>query len=193
MAPYYLTDLVNLLGPVARVAAMAPRPRPFRTITSQPRHGETIAVEVPTHLAGTLAFASGPVVSIAMSFDVPGHRHLPLEIYGVEGSLVVPDPNWFGGEVGFLPLGGDWQALPVERPWTEGQLRSLGLADMAAAIRQSRPHRASGALALHVLEAMEGLSRSAETGRFVDIATRPERPRPLAEDPPLDRLTRGDP
>ena len=188
MAPYYVTDLVNLLGPVARVAAMAPKPRPLRTITSEPRSGETIEVEVPTHVSGSLEFQSGAVVAITMSFDVPGHRHLPLEIYGTEGSLIVPDPNWFGGEVSFLPKGGEWQAVPVERPWTEGQLRSIGLADMAAAIRQDRPHRASGALALHVLEVMEGLSRSAETGRFVEIVTRPERPRPLAEDAPLDRL-----
>ena len=186
MAPYYLTDLVNLLGPVGRVAAMAPRPRPFRTITSEPRNGERIEVEVPTHVSGTLDFRSGAVVSIAMSFDVAGHRHLPLEIYGTEGSLVVPDPNWFGGEVSFLAKGGEWEAVPVVRPWTEGQLRSIGLADMAAAIRQGRPHRASGGLALHVLEVMEGIGRSAETGGFVEIATRPERPRPLAEDPGLE-------
>ena len=99
MAPYYVTDLVNLLGPVARVAAMAPTPRPIRTITSQPRAGETIEVEVPTHVSGSLQFHSGAVVAITMSFDVPGHRHLPLEVYGTEGSLIVPDPNWFGGEV----------------------------------------------------------------------------------------------
>jgi predicted dehydrogenase len=186
MAPYYLTDLVNLLGPVKRVAAMAPKPRAERVITSAPRSGERIAVEVPTHVGGIIEFHGGAVVGIAMSFDVAGHRHLPLEIYGTEGSLVVPDPNWFGGEVGFLPKGGEWESVAVERPWTEGQLRSIGLADMAAAIRQGRPHRASGALALHVLEVMEGLGRSAETGRFVEVATRPERPRPLAEDSGLD-------
>jgi len=92
----------------------------------------------------------------------------------------------FGGEVSFLAKGGEWETVPVVRPWTEGQLRSIGLADMAAAIRQGRPHRASGRLALHVLEVMEGIGRSAETGRFVEIATRPERPRPLAEDPGLE-------
>ena len=105
MAPYYVTDLVNLLGPVARVAAMAPKPRPLRTITSEPRSGETIEVEVPTHVSGSLEFQSGAVVAITMSFDVPGHRHLPLEIYGTEGSLIVPDPNWFGGEVVVSPQG----------------------------------------------------------------------------------------
>ena len=116
MAPYYVTDLVNLLGPVARVAAMAPDPRPLRTITSAPRAGETIEVEVPTHVSGTLEFHSGAVVAITMSFDVPGHRHLPLEIYGTEGSLIVPDPNWFGGEVSFLPKGGEWEACRWNGP-----------------------------------------------------------------------------
>ena len=188
MGPYYITDLVNLLGPVARVAGLAPPPRPLRSISSAPRAGETIAVEVPTHVTGSLEFASGAVVAITMSFDVPGHRHLPLEIYGTEGSLIVPDPNWFGGEVSLLSKGGEWQPVPVELPWTDANYRSLGLADMAAAIREGRPHRASGALALHVLEVMEAFARSAETGRFVEIATRPERPRPLAEDAPLDRL-----
>ncbi len=188
MGPYYITDLVNLLGPVARVAGMAPAPRPTRTITSAPRAGETIAVEVPTHVAGSLAFVSGAVVSVVMSFDVPGHRHLPIEIYGTEASLLVPDPNWFGGEVSVLPKGGEWTPVAVDLPWTDANYRSLGLADMAAAIRQGRPHRASGDLALHVLEVMEAFGRSAESGRFVEITTRPERPAPLSEGPPLDRL-----
>ena len=188
MAPYFVTDLVNLLGPVARVAAMAPKPRPVRTITSAPRAGETIEVEVATHVSGSLAFHSGAVVAITMSFDVPGHRHLPLEVYGTEGSLIVPDPNWFGGEVGFLPKGGEWEKVPVARPWTEGNLRSLGLADMAAAIRQDRPHRASGALALHVLEVMEGLA-----ARRRPAASWRSPPGPSARGrwprmPPLDRL-----
>lgn len=185
MGPYYLTDLVNLLGPVARVIGMAPAPRPERPILSQPRAGEVMRVEVPTHVTGSLGFASGAVVSLIVSFDVPGHRHLPIEIYGTEASLIVPDPNGFGGAVEVMDKGGDWQQIPIDLPWTEGNLRSLGLADMAAAIRAGRPHRASGALALHVLEVMEAFATSAETGVAVEIATRPERPRPLADDPAL--------
>ncbi len=188
MGPYYITDLVNLLGPVARVAGMAPVPRPTRTITSEPRAGALIEVEVPTHVAGTMQFEQGAVVSVTMSFDVAGHRHHPLEVYGTEGSLLVPDPNTFGGALSFMAKGGEWAEVPVALPWAVGNHRSLGLADMAAAIRDRRPHRASGALALHVLEVMEAFARSAEDRRVIDIATRPERPRPLAEDAPLDRL-----
>jgi predicted dehydrogenase len=181
MAPYYLTGLVNLLGPVARVAAMTSMPKKERTITSQPRFGQTIPVQVATHAAGTLEFVCGALVQVGMSFDVPAHRHPPIEIYGIEGTLVVPDPNWFGGEIEFAPAKDKWQKLKTEFPYADADYRSIGLADMAHAIRANRPHRASGALALHVLEVMEAFDRSAKAGRVVSIATRPERPPPLSE------------
>jgi predicted dehydrogenase len=179
MAPYYITDLVNLLGPVARVAAMTSMPKKKRTITSQPRNGETIPVEVATHAAGTLEFVSGALVQMAMSFDVPAHRHLPIEIYGTNGTLVVPDPNRFGGEIEFAAQRDDWMSLKTDMPYADGNYRSIGLADMAYAILSKRQHRASGALALHVLEVMEAFDRSAASGKVVAITTRPERPAPL--------------
>ena len=181
MAPYYLTGLVNLLGPVARVAAMGSMPKKERTITSQPRFGQKIPVQVATHAAGTLEFVCGALVQVGMSFDVPAHRHPPIEIYGIEGTLAVPDPNWFGGEIEFAPAKDKWQKLETEFPYADADYRSIGLADMAHAIRANRPHRASGALALHVLEVMEAFDRSAKAGRAVSIATRPERPAPLSE------------
>jgi predicted dehydrogenase len=141
MAPYYVTDLVNLLGPVARVAAMTSMPKRTRTITSQPRHGESIPVEVATHAAGTLEFVSGAIVQLSMSFDVPTHRHLPIEIYGSKGTLIVPDPNWFGGEIEFAAEKDKWQTLKTDMPYADGNYRSIGLADMAHAIRSERPPR----------------------------------------------------
>ncbi len=116
MAPYYLTDLVNLLGPVARVAAMTSMPKKTRTITSMPRYGKKIPVEVPTHAAGTLQFVSGALVQLSMSFDVPAHRHLPIEIYGSKGTLIVPDPNWFGGDIEFAAEKDKWETLKTELP-----------------------------------------------------------------------------
>jgi predicted dehydrogenase len=181
MAPYYLTDLVNLLGPVACVAAMTSMPKKTRTITSKPRRGQTIPVEVATHAAGTLQFVSGALVQVSMSFDVPAHRHLPIEIYGSKGTLVVPDPNWFGGEVEFAAEKDKWVKLKTEVPYADANYRSIGLADMAHAIRSNRPHRASGELALHVLEVMEAFGRSSDSGKAVSIATRPERPAPISE------------
>src|SRR4029079_14513846 len=99
MGPYYITDLVQLLGPVASVMGSTARPKSERLVTSEPMKGTLIPVEVATHVAGTLEFESGAVVSIALSFDVPKHRHLPIEIYGDKGAMLVPDPNKFGGEV----------------------------------------------------------------------------------------------
>jgi predicted dehydrogenase len=181
MAPYYVTDLVNLLGPVARVSAMTSMPKPQRVITSQPRHGQRIPVEVATHAAGLLEFASGALVQMSMSFDVPAHRHLPIEIYGTKGSLIVPDPNRFGGEIEFAVEKDKWTPVQTAMPYADGNFRSIGLADMAHALRSKRPHRASGDLALHVLEVMEAFDRSAKSGKAIAITTRPERPAPLAE------------
>ncbi|WP_309082991.1 Gfo/Idh/MocA family oxidoreductase [Chelativorans sp.] len=179
MGPYYITDLVNLLGPVKQVAGFATMLRRERVITSEPRKGERIPVHVPTHVAGVMAFACGAVVQITMSFDVAGHAHLPLEIYGTEGTLVVPDPNHFGGKVELLKKGGTFEPVPTTEPYDDGNYRSLGVADMAHAIRSGRPHRANGALALHVLEVMEAFHTAAGTGRTVSMTTTVERPEPL--------------
>ncbi|WP_108462166.1 Gfo/Idh/MocA family protein [Devosia naphthalenivorans] len=180
MGPYYITDLVNLLGPVAKVSGMGSMLRDTRTITSKERNGEIIPVHVPTHVSGMLMFVSGAVVQITMSFDVAAHKHVPLEIYGTEGSLVVPDPNFFGGQIEMLKKGGEWQSVDTEMPYANGNYRSIGLADMAHAIASDRPHRASGDLALHVLEVMEAFEKSSQSGSVIEIATPVERPAPLA-------------
>src|SRR5258708_22920471 len=97
MGRYSITNLVQCLGPVARVMGWTARPKSERLVTSEPMKGKLIPVEVATHVAGTLEFESGALVSVAMSFDVPKHRHAPIEIYGDKGSILVPDPNRFGG------------------------------------------------------------------------------------------------
>jgi len=176
MGPYYITDLVQLLGPVASVMGSTARPKSERLVTSAPMNGTLIPVEVSTHVAGMLEFESGAVVGITMSFDVPKHRHTPIEIYGDKGSILVPDPNRFGGEVQVAKTGGDWETVPLTHGHIEGEFRSIGVADMATAILTDRPHRASGALAFHVLEVMEAFQISADQGRRVTIESRVERP-----------------
>ncbi|MEQ9689440.1 MAG: Gfo/Idh/MocA family oxidoreductase, partial [Bauldia litoralis] len=109
MGPYYITDLVNLLGPVRRVAGVTSRARSERLITSEPLNGTVVPVEVATHAAGTLEFVSGPVVTIVMSFDVAAHRHRPIELYGSEAAMSVPDPNNFGGDIEIARAGGAWE------------------------------------------------------------------------------------
>ncbi|MDO1584903.1 Gfo/Idh/MocA family protein [Rhizobium oryzicola] len=181
MGPYYITDLVNLLGPVSKVAGFAIAPRKERLITSQPRNGEIIPVHVSTHVAGVMAFESGAIVQIGMSFDVAGHKHVPLEVYGTEGTLIVPDPNHFGGQIEYLKKGGSFEPQETTRPYADGNYRSIGVADMAHAIRSGRPHRANGDLALHVLEVMEAFHTAAERGSTIEITTKTERPAPLSQ------------
>ncbi|HWU17048.1 MAG TPA: Gfo/Idh/MocA family oxidoreductase [Devosia sp.] len=180
MGPYYITDLVNLLGPVAKVSGFGTKLRDTRTITSKDRNGEVIPVHVATHVSGTLVFHNGAVVQVTMSFDVAGHKHVPLEIYGTEASLIVPDPNHFGGQIQLLEKGGEWKDIATDMPYAEGNYRSIGLADMAHAILEGRPHRCNGDLALHVLEVMEAFQTSSDTGRVIDITTPAERPAQLA-------------
>ena len=179
MGPYYVTDLVNLLGPVASVSGVATRTRDERVVTSKPSAGTRIPVEVATHVTGALRFVNGAAVSMTMSFDVARHRHVPIELYGEAGSLIVPDPNAFGGKVEFATAAEDWREIATVGPYADGNYRILGLADMAQAIRSGRPHRASGELAFHVLEVMEAFQRSSDEGRAIPISSRPARPAPL--------------
>ena len=188
MGPYYITDLIQLLGPVAGVMGSVATPRSERLVTSEPLNGTLIPVEVPTHVAGLMEFVGGAVVSIAMSFDVPRHSHLPIEIYGTEGSILVPDPNHFGGQISVAKTGGEWQTVPHTHGNTDGEFRSIGVADLAAAIATGRPHRANGALALHALEAMEAFQVSAEQGRRVKLETTVERPAILTSGLPTGQI-----
>lgn len=181
MGPYYVTDLINLLGPVKRVMAMSAMPHTRREILSEPKKGQMMDVKVATHVAGLLEFASGAIIQMTMSFDVPAHMHVPYELYGTKKTLLVPDPNMFGGEVKTRPAGAqEWTVSAHSEPYADANYRSLGVADMAQAIIDGRPHRASGALALHALEVMEAMEIASKEGRPVEITTPIERPAPLS-------------
>ncbi len=179
MGPYYLTALVCLLGPVARVSASARISFPERLVASLPRKGERIAVKTPTHVSGTLEFECGALATLVMSFDVWAADLPRLEVYGSEGTLSLPDPNGFGGELR-LRTGEEaaWRPMPLTFPHAE-ESRGLGLAEMAEAMREGRPHRADGALAFHVLDIMESLLASARDGRRLELESRCVRPRPM--------------
>ena len=178
MGPYYVTALVNLLGPVTRVTGSASITFPQRRITSQPKFGEMIDVEVSTHQAAVLEFAAGLTATVIMSFDVQAHNLPRMEVYGTEGSLLVPDPNTFRGPVSLRRADAeDWSEIPLTH--SDRVERGIGVADMAAAIRRNRPHRVSGDLALHALEIMLAVEKASEGGRHVDIASGVARPQAL--------------
>jgi predicted dehydrogenase len=182
MGPYYLTALVQLLGPAVSVMGTGRISRPQRTIHSKPRRGELIDVVAPTHTSLAIEFAAGPIATLVTSFDVAASRYRCIEIYGTEGTLALPDPNTFRGPVLRRGLRDQWWHDVEMLPATLPQQRGIGLADMMWASRTGRAHRASGDLALHVLEIMDGALTSSTDGRRVALTTTCERAAPL----PLD-------
>jgi len=179
MGPYYLTALTNLLGPTASVAGSATTTYPERLITSQPHYGEIINVKVPTHVNGIMQFAGGVMGTITTSFDVWGSAHGPIEIYGTEGSLLVPDPNSFGGNIRVKRAEHEgWMDVPHTHGYADPN-RGVGVADMAYAIRSGRPHRASGAMAYHVLDIMHAFTDAWESRQWVKLESTTERPAAL--------------
>jgi len=190
MGPYYLTALINLMGPVKRATGSARITFPERTITSQPKYGTVIKVDVPTHVAGVLDFENGAVATIVTSFDVWAAELPNIEIYGTQGSLHVPDPNGFGGQVRVRRAGAkEWAEVPLAFGYSENA-RGVGVADMAYALRFGRRNRASGELAYHVLDIMHAIHDASREGRHIQLESTCQRPAPLPlglRDGELDR------
>lgn len=185
MAPYYITLLVNLLGPVERVAAMSSLPWTSRTVTAAgPMNGKDIAVEIPTTFWSVLAFKSGAQISMGVSWDVAMHSLPHIELYGAQGSIRLADPDQFGGSI-YVGKAGEWKALTTEsmRFGSEGDEwvdhRILGLVDMVMALRENREPRTSIGRALHVLETIDALTQASEVGGHITLSTTCKRPEPL--------------
>lgn len=191
LGPYYITNLVQLIGPVKAVSAMTATSFPERTISNGPRNGETVPVETPTNIHALLEFQSGAIVSFGASWDVWAHRHKNMELYGSEGSLYVPDPNFFGGDVQIADRDGKVATITeVNHPFgvpnsadgrgdKQANYRCAGLADMAAAITDNRPHRCSLELATHVVEVMTAILQSGQSRSWVEMSTTCDRPDPM--------------
>ena len=178
MGPYYLTALVNLLGPIRRVAGRARISFAERAITSEKKRGQKIPVQTPTHIAGVMDFACGAVGTAIMSFDVQAHNLPRIEIYGSEATLSVPDPNTFGGPVRIGRKRNDWEEVELTHGYADNT-RGIGPADLAVSLRTGRKHRACGELTFHVLDAMLAFNDASEAGGFVELASTCERPAPL--------------
>ena len=180
VGPYHLTALIALLGPVRRVTGSARISFPERTVGSGSKRGSKITVRTPTHIAGLLDFASGPVGTMLTSFDVWGSSLPHIEIYGSEGTLSVPDPNTFGGPVRLWRARAEtWEQVPLVPGYTENT-RSLGVADIALAIQTGSPERASGRMGYHVLDLMLAMHEASLEGRHVEISSTCKQPEPLS-------------
>ncbi len=184
MGPYYITALVNLLGPVKRIGGFSGRAVDLR-LGRDANLGKTYPVEVDTHFAAVLEFASGAAINLTMSFDVfrlSGQMENCIELWGLDGALRTPDPNTFNGEVRFANAGTkDGWETPENTFIYNDNMRLIGLADMAAGIELGRPHRCSGELAYHVTDVMWSILESAETRQTVAPESTCARPAPLRE------------
>lgn len=207
IGPYYMTALLSLMGPVKRCSAMAKQTYPERISMTGPHKGESIKVEVDTHIIGNLEFKSGALAMIGTSFDVWDSELPRIEIYGTKGTICIKDvdpmdgPNIFGGPVllktakeyrwYFIPRDKDlpgWTSVPVEHQFNSTShaenSRGIGLIDMAYAVKNGRKPRASGEMALHSLEVMMRMLDSAKKGKFLDIESTFDIPEPLPVDFP---------
>lgn len=187
LGPYYVANLVQLIGPVKSIAAMSSSAYAERTISNGPRDGETVPVQTPTNIHALLEFDSGAIVTLAASWDVWAHRHKNMELYGTGGSLYVPDPNFFGGDVEEVQPNGEPNAVDqaghpfgVPNQDDRANYRAAGLADMAIAIAEGREHRCNGRMALHVIDILTGILKAGETGERVVLTTTCYRPAALS-------------
>jgi predicted dehydrogenase len=199
MGPYYLTALVSLLGPISRTSCFSRIGSKSRKIYSMPHRGKTIDVEVPTTYNGIMEFASGVSANINMTFDVWMSSMPKLEIYGSEGTLLLPDPNYFGGKIKIIRkekvidslsiYGGD--EIPYSTEYEDLQeipqlfmqpmeyIRGLGVLDMAYALVYGRKHRTNEELIYHVTEAMLSFDESAKSGKVYNMTSTCDRPEPM--------------
>jgi predicted dehydrogenase len=186
MGPYYISNLVQLIGPVKRLVALTSKPSSKRLIQSEPRRGETIEVNTATTVNTLLEFTNGAQVTMCLSWDVRQHEHNCTELYAEHATLHVPDPNFFGGEVRVADANGDKQ-VSIDHPFSvvndfpeEGEgranYRGAGLADMIDAIHNNRMHRCNGELALHVVDIMTSALHSGESGKLIELSSTCERP-----------------
>ncbi len=178
MGPYYLTALTMLLGPTHRVSGTTRITHAQRKITSEPKFGQMMTVEIPTYVTGSLEFVSGPIGTIQTTFDV-GRANVPIiEIYGTQGTLSCPDPNGFDGPVKVSRGGEEFVEVPLTHSY-RGNFRGVGVADMCQAIGSGRAHRASGELTYHVLDLMHAFHDSSNQGRHIEMQSACERPAAL--------------
>ena len=198
MGPYYLTALVNLLGPAKKVSGSIVKGVKKRTIGIGPRKNKTFKVECPTTYLSTITFQNETVVRLTLSFDVIAHQKNHIELYGDRGSMIVPDPNMFGGSVYLCKkLGGKWkeyktnkmllgkinirsQSSRANESSTNANYRGVGLAEMSYSIENKKVNKCNGELSLHVLDIIQSTMKACKTGTAQSIKTTCKKPQPFS-------------
>ena len=192
IGPYYVTDLIHLIGPVKRVSAFTSMARTEREVTAPgPYQGTKIKVGTPTTIHGLLEFHNGAIITMGASWDVASHGHHNIELYGTDGSMFVPDPNFFGGDLVTTDIAGTKTPVtPWDHPFgianqdvgkenPRANYRTAGLADMMAALEAGRPARCGLDVALHAVDVMTSLLKAGESGQVLTLSTTCDRPAAL--------------
>ena len=205
MGPYFFTALVNLLGPAKNVRGRGVKFAENRTYDIGSKKGNQFNVKVPTTYMFSLEFYNNSIIQGCLSFDVQNHNRNHMELYGTKGSIVVPDPNMFGGPVIISKeLGSEWQEYSVEdKPLgktnifsqssrsneapKQSNYRGAGLSEMINAIEKNKKHRCSGDMALHVVDMIESTMISAKENNQVNFRSKCERPNPFF-DSEIDKI-----
>ncbi len=199
MGPYYLTALVNLLGPAKEVRGNFMKGVKYRVIGIGPKKGKKIKVNCPTTYLSTIVFENNTIIRLTLSFDVIAHQRNHIELYGSKGSMIVPDPNMFGGAVyTCTKLGKPWKeyntdkmslgrinirskSLRANESSTNANYRGAGLAEMAYCIQNKKRHRCNGELSLHVLDIIQSTMKAAKTQKSQKIKTTCKMPKYFSE------------
>jgi predicted dehydrogenase len=195
MGPYYITDLISLIGPIKRVTAFTGMARTEREVTAEgPLKGSFVKVGTPTTIHSILEFHNGALVTLGASWDVSSHGHHNIELYGTEGSVYVPDPNFFNGDVVITDRAGTKEKVApwdhpfgvanqdLDKPMPRANYRNAGLSDMMDGIESGRPARCGLDVALHAVDVMTSILKSGETGQVITLATTCERPAAFGPD-----------
>ena len=193
LGPYYVTELIHLLGPVRRLSAFTNMARTEREVTAEgPYKGSFVKVGTPTTIHGVLEFVSGAIVTIGASWDVAAHGHHNIELYGTDGSIFVPDPNFFGGEITTADIAGERSTVTpwdhpfgvanqdLDKPTPRANYRTAGLADMMASIEGGYAARCGLDVALHAVDVMTSLLKAGESGQVLTLSTTCDRPMALS-------------
>jgi len=195
LGPYYITDLISLVGPIKRVTAFTGMARAEREVTAEgPYKGTMIKVGTPTTIHAVLEFANGAIITLGASWDVSSHGHHNIELYGTEGSVYVPDPNFFNGEVTITDRAGTKEVVTpwdhpfgkanqdLDKPNPRANYRNAGLSDMMDSIETGKTARCDIDVALHAIDVMTSILKAGETGQVITLSTTCERPAALGID-----------
>jgi len=195
LGPYYVTNLINMAGPIKRVSAFTSMARTEREVTAEgPFKGTFVKVGTPTTIHAILELHSGAIVTLGTSWDVASHGHHNIELYGTEGSVYVPDPNFFNGDVTITDRAGTKEKVTpwdhpfgvanqdLDKPNPRANYRNAGLSDMLTAAETGRHARCDLDVALHAVDVMTSILKAGETGQVITLSTTCERPAPLGPD-----------